>query len=84
MFKLGAEPPKDAAEKRRRIYVSMRLPEIRGELRKLRTEYKELPKLRAVADDTKRRLTVRRRAYLAERIATLVGEQQALRSQAKR
>ena len=83
-MKLGAESPKDAAEKRRRIYVSMRLPEIRGELLKLRTEYKELPKLSAVADNSKKRLTVRRRVYLTERIATLVGEQQALRGRAKR
>jgi hypothetical protein len=55
----------------RQIYITQRLPEIRGELDKLRAEREQIQENWDTADDAKRRELRRRKIYVATRSETL-------------
>lgn len=76
--------PQEIAERRRQVYASMRLPEIKTEIQTLRSEYRTQPRFSSITDANAKGTAVRRRAYIVGRIASLTGERDALRHERKR
>jgi len=69
------------ARAQRKVYIRVRIPEIRDEIKKLIAERRGFPKDVETMEPPARKIVSRRRVYVIERLAELKAELRALQAE---